>query len=145
MAALSKISEIGGVIQGDWIDEQIITAVADSAGKAGHICGLTDAGVVDLIHTTNHDEFIGILLPHHKMDMDTIIGAGKIVSIVVPQDGHLYGCICADLNSSLPGNVVGYGGTAGTLVAVAAIEGLHDARTYKYTDGDTVGIFIWGP
>ena len=141
----SLISEIGGVIQGDFCDEEIITCIGDANAKAGHLAGITSAGVVDLIHTTSHDLFVGIVLPHHKMDMDSVIGAGKIISLVVPQDGHLYGIICADLNSSLPGNAVGFGATAGTAVAVAAIEGIHIARTYKYTDDDTVGIFIWGP
>jgi len=142
--AISKISEYGGVIQGNFDDEEIITGISCSAVKAGHLCGLTDAGITDLVNTTSHDEFIGICIEHHKMDMDTVIGAGKIVSIVVPQDGHLYACICANLGSSLPGFSAGFGGTAGTLAAVAAIEGEHIARTYKYTSGDTAGIFVWG-
>ena len=141
----SLISEIGGVIQGDWTNEEIVTCIADGIAKAGHVAGITSVGVVDLCTTTSHDLFVGIVLPHHKYDVDAVIGSGAIMSIVVPQDGHIYGMLCDNIGASLPGNAVGFGANAGLLTPQGAIEDLHVARTYKYTSADTAGLFVWGP
>lgn len=141
----TKISELGGVIQGNWDDEEIITCIADGNAKAGMVAGITSSGIVDLCTTTSHDLFVGICLPHHKVDIDTVITDTFIMSIVVPQDGHIYGMLCDDVTASLPGNAVGFGANAGLVAPVGNIEDLHVARTYKYISADTAGLFVWGP
>ena len=142
--ALSKISELGGqVILGDYLDETILPAIADGTAKAGWLVGLTTAGVVAGADTDAPDAFIGILLPHYLIDVDGAITAALPVSVVIPKSGHLYAMFVADMNSSLVGLPVNISGDAGVLAVVAAAEGQHIARSYAYTDGDTVGIFVW--
>lgn len=142
--ALSKISEIGGVIQGNWDDEHIIFGIADGNEKAGNLVGLTAAGVVDGSETTN-DTVVGIQLEHYGTDMDTAPASGKVVPIVVPQSGHLYGIICADLNITTYGWGIRVGATAGDAAAAADITVDQIlGRIHRYADGDTVGVFVWG-
>lgn len=143
--ALSKISEIGGVIQGDYATEQIITALADGTALAGWCVGLTAAGVAVGTDTDGVDEFVGILLPHYAIDIDTLITGAKVVEVVIPQSGHLYGIFCADLNSSSMGLHLKFGADAGKLALEADIaNSVHCCRTISYTDGDTVAVVAWG-
>lgn len=144
--ALSKLSEVGGkVIQGNWDDELIITGIADGTAKAGHVVALVHAtGVVDGFETTI-DGYAGILLPHHKIDVDAAITSTYIVSIVVPQPGHIYAILCGD-----PGDhVVGWGmipsANAGLLASATDVANENIiCRLYKWTSGDTVALVIWG-
>ena len=143
--ALSKISERGGhVIQGNWDDETIAVAIADGTAKAGMLVGLIAAtGVVDGTDTTN-DAIVGILLPHHKIDVDAAITGALIVNYVIPKSGHLYGMLCDDQGA----HVVGWGtilsANAGLMApATDAVTENIIARSYTYTSADTVGIFIW--
>lgn len=140
---LSKISEVGGVIQGNWDDEIIVPAIADGTAKAGWLVGITAAGAVAGIDTDGVDHFVGILLEQKDVDMDTAITASKPVSVVIPQSGHLYGVFCADLGTSTVGTLLSAGSDAGVMAKVAAVENFHMARTYRYTDNDTVCIAIW--
>ena len=142
--ALSKISDLGGqVILGDYIDETIIPAIADGTAKAGWVVGLTTAGVVAGADTDSPDALIGILLPHYLVDTDAAITSPYPCSVVIPKSGHLYAMFCADANSSLVGLPFNISGDAGVLAVVAAAENQHICRSYSYTDGDTVGIFVW--
>jgi len=143
--ALTKISELGGqVILGDYKDETIIPAIADGTALAGWYVGLTTAGVVAGAATGAPDAGIGLLLPHHLIDVDTLITSPFPVSVVIPKSGHLYAVFCADMNSSLVGLPMNIGADAGKFVVVAAIENQYICRSYSYTDGDTVAIVVWG-
>ena len=144
--ALSLISQLGGVIQGDWSDEYIITAIAGAdspyAGWAvavlatGLTAGSDDGGT--------SEEMIGLLLPHYTIDMDAIITANLVVDIVVPKAGHLYAVHCDDLGSSEPGMCMENSSNIGEFKFQAVIENDHVCRTYRYTSGDTVALVIWG-
>ena len=141
--AVSTISAIGGVIQGNWDDEFIIAAVADGNEKAGNVVGLTAAGVVDGTESTN-DTLIGIVLEHYGTDMDTAAASPKVINIVVPHSGHLYGVIHADSNSTVYGWGLIVGGTAGDLATATDITTEHIvARIFRSTDGDTASVVIW--
>jgi len=142
--AKSKISEIGGVIQGNYDNEHIITAIADGVALAGWCVGLTAAGVIAGTDSDAPDAFLGIVLPHHAYDIDTLIGAAKVCSVVIPQSGHLYGIFCADLNVSTVGHHLTFGGDVGKLVAEAEILNFYICRTIEYTDNDTVAVVAWG-
>lgn len=143
--ALSKISEIGGVIQGSYENEHIITAIADGTALAGWCVGLSAAGVVGGTDSGAPDAFLGILLPHYGTDIDTLISSPDVVGVVIPQSGHLYGIFCADLNSSSMGIHLIFGADAGVLALEADIANAdYVARTIKYTDGDTVAVVAWG-
>jgi hypothetical protein len=143
--ALTKISELGGkVIQGDEQDELIIPAKGDGTAKPGWLVGLTAAGVIAGTDEDGVDEFVGIVLPSHETDVDAVITSGANCSVVVPRSGHLYAFFVEDLNSSIPGNAVIFSGTAGSAGPLATIESSNAiAYAYRYTDGDTVGIFMW--
>ena len=139
------ISEMGGSICVSSAEETYVTAIADGTAKAGHLVGLIIAtGVVAGCNTTNVDEFVGILCERYDTDIDTAIGSGKTVRIVLPKSGHKYRMFTADLGATGVGICVGFGADAGVLALVAAIENTHIARSWKYTDDDTVGEFIWG-
>jgi len=141
----SKISELGGQICVDSGGLEIrVTAKADGTAKAGWVCGLTVAGVVDGSDTDNVDEFVGILAKRYDTAIDTIPTAGEAVELIIPIAGRRYRIFVTDLNTSIPGATVNFGGTAGSLTVVAALEGAHIARAYNYTDGDTVAEVIWG-
>jgi len=141
--AVSTISAIGGVIQGNWGDEFIVAGVADGTAKAGHVVGLTAAGVVDGTETTN-DTIIGIVLEHYGTDMDTAPASPKVLNIVVPQSGHLYGIIHADSNSTVYGWGLIASANAGVLDPATDITTEHIlARIFRSTDGDTASIVIW--
>ena len=139
------ISEMGGSICVSSAEETYVTAIADGTAKAGHLVGLIIAtGVVAGCNTTNVDEFVGILCERYDTDIDTAPTSGKTVRVVLPKSGHIYRMFCADLNATGIGLCVGFGATAGVLALVAAIENTHIARSWTYTDGDSVGDFIWG-
>ena len=102
--ALTKISEIGGVIQGNWEDEFIITCYGDAAVKAGWLVGVLATGVVQPIEVDlNQDEFIGISLGSYDTDIDTAVPTTSIMNIVVPQSGHLYGVMITDFGATTAG------------------------------------------
>jgi len=142
----TKLSEVGGkVIIGSWDDEFIVPAIADGTSKAGHLVTILSTGVVDNTDVNSVDEFVGILLPHYEVDVDTAITANKPVNVVIPQSGHLYAFYTLDMNASDAGHPGTFSATEGVgSVAVTDIEATANWRTYRYDDGDTVGIFIWG-
>ena len=145
---LSLISELGGVIQGDWDDEYIITAIAGADSPyAGWAVGVLSTGLTAGTDDGGTcEDMIGLLLPHHTIDMDSEITAGLIVNIVVPKTGHIYGVHCDDLGATGPGICMEIGANIGEFKKQAAIEGDHVCRTYGYyTSGDTVALVIWGP
>jgi len=142
----TKLSEVGGkVIIGDEQDEIILPALADGTSKAGHLVTILSTGYVDNTDTDNPNEFVGILLPHYSIDVDTAITSGLPVNVVVPRSGHLYAFYTLDMNASDAGHPGTFSGTEGVGSAVITdIEATANWRTYRYDDGDTVGIFIWG-
>ncbi len=144
--ALTLISEIGGqVILGDYTDETIIPGIADGTAKAGELVSLVGAtGVVAQTDVDVTDSWIGILLPHYKVDVDTAITGALPCSIVIPKSGHLYGVICIDLNGSAKiGVPVIATTTAGAFGPQTDVEAAQLGTTYSYTDGDTVAIIVW--
>jgi len=143
--ALSKISEIGGVIQGNWDEEYIITGICGAGSqKAGWAVSLTAAGVTAPTDNGVNEDFIGLLLLHYTIDMDTLITANLIVDVVVPKSGHLYGVFTGDLGASHPGITMLFCANAGLFDIQAALEGEHICRSHTYTSGDTVAVVIWG-
>ena len=142
--ALSKISELGGqVILGNYLDEMIVPAIADGTAKAGWLVGISAAGVVGGTDTGAPDQITGFLLPQHTIDVDTAITSPLKVNVVIPKSGHLYACFVTDLNTSVPGSALKPSATAGSMAIEAVIENTHIARTYSYTDGDTVAVVTW--
>lgn len=143
---LSKLSEVGGkVILGNYEDEMILPAIADGTSKAGNLVTILSTGAVDNVATGNPNEFVGILLPHKEVDVDTAITANLPVSVVVPKSGHLYAFYTLDMNASDAGHPGTFSATEGVgSAAITDIEATWNWITYRYTDGDTVGIFIWG-
>jgi hypothetical protein len=141
---LSKISEIGGVIIGNWDDEFIVPALGDGTTKAGMVVNINAAGQAVATDVDAVDLFTGIALPAKDIDLDTAITANKQMSVVIPKSGHLYGVFIVDLNLSDVGCTLIFTTTAGSLGSSTDVEATHVARTYRYDDGDTVGIVIWG-
>jgi hypothetical protein len=141
---LSKISEIGGVIIGSWDDEIIIPALGDGTTKAGMMVNINTAGQAVATDVNAVDLFTGIALPCPFVDMDTAITANAQMNVVIPQSGHLYGVFIVDLNLSDMGCTLIFTTTAGSLGTSTDVEATHVARTYRYDDGDTVGIVMWG-
>lgn len=141
--AYSKISEIGGVIHGSWDDEIIIPALGDGTTKAGMAVYVNTAGQAVATDVNVADLFVGIALPSPFVDIDTAITSGKQMNVVIPQSGHLYGCFIVDLNLSDAGNNLIFTTTAGSLGTSTDVEAEAVAQTYRYDDGDTVGVVIW--
>jgi hypothetical protein len=140
---LSKISELGGVIIGNEEDEIIVPCLADGTSKAGWAVSLNTSGQAVGTDVDAVDTFVGFLLPHHEIDMDTAITANLPCNIVIPRSGHLYGTFIVDLNVSDAGNALIFTTTAGSMGAQTDVEAETRAHTYRYDDGDTVGIVIW--
>ena len=141
--AYSKISEIGGVIQGSWDDEFIIPALGDGTTKAGMVVTISTAGQAVATDKDAVDLFVGIALPCPYLDMDAAITANYPMNVVIPQSGHLYGVFIVDLNLSDAGNNLIFTTTAGSLGTSTDVENVAVAHTYTYDDGDTVGVVIW--
>ena len=140
---LSKISEIGGVIQGSYNDETIVPMIADSAAQAGMVVGALAAGIIDGVETTN-DTVVGIMLEHYATDMDTAVASPKVVSVVIPKSGHLYGILCDDLNKTTFGWGLIVGANAGLLAPATDVVAENVLATiWQYTDDDTVCIVRW--
>jgi hypothetical protein len=146
--AHTTLSAVGGVIQGNWLDEEIVVAVADGTQKAGDMVGMLATGVIrEVDATSDHDEEMGILLPQFGTDMDSIPASGTIVNVVIPQSGHLYGVHCEDLGTMVAGNplVLGEAGSNGVLMlGDGNIEEEHVCRVFKGMDNSTYCIVIWG-
>ena len=142
--ALSKISDIGGkVILGDEQDETILPAKGDGTAKPGQPVSINAAGSVVQTDVNVSDLFIGFLLPTHKQDVDAAITSGDPCSVVIPRSGHFYATFIVDLNltgSSIP---LIFTTTAGSFGVQGDVEAATQAYTYRYLDGDTVGIIIW--
>jgi hypothetical protein len=141
--AYSKISEIGGVIHGSWDDEIILPALGDGTTKAGMVVYINTSGQAVATDVNAADLFTGIALPCKDIDIDTAITANKQMSVVVPQSGHMYGVFIVDLNLSDAGNNLIFTTTAGSLGTSTDVEAVSVAQTYRYDDGDTVGVVIW--
>lgn len=87
------ISSMGGFVCVDGKeDEIIISAIADGVALAGWaVTVVNSTGVIEAVDVNGStDRFIGFLLPHYKTDVDTLIAAGELVEIVIPQRGHTY-------------------------------------------------------
>jgi len=93
------LSSMGGFVCVDGKeDELIISATAGGVSKAGWLVTITNATGVEIATDIGvpTDRFIGILLPHYKIDVDTAITAAELVEIVIPQRGHTYIVYFAD-------------------------------------------------
>jgi hypothetical protein len=141
--AYTKISEIGGVIHGNWDDEVIIPCLGDGTTKAGMACYINTSGQAVATDVDVADLFLGFALPCPSIDMDTAITANEPMSLVIPQSGHLYGTFIVDLNLSDAGNNLIFTTTAGSLGTSTDVEAHQVAFTYRYDDGDTVGVIVW--
>lgn len=141
--AYSKISEIGGVILGNEEDEIILPALGDGTTKPGMACYINTSGQAVATDVNVADLFLGFCLPSHETDMDAVITSGARCSVVVPRSGHLYGCFIVDLNLSDAGNNLIFTTTAGSLGTNTDVEAESVGNTYRYDDGDTVGIILW--
>lgn len=141
--ALSKISELGGVILGNYDDEMILPALGDGTTKAGMAVYINTAGQAVATDVNVTDIFLGFALPAKDIDLDTAITAGKQMNVVVPKAGHLYGTFIVDLNLGGAGLGLIPTTTAGSLGTVTDVEAHVMAYTYTYNDGDTVGIIIY--
>ena len=143
--ALSKISELGGqVILGDYLDELILPAVGDGTVKPGSPCYINAAGQAITTDVDVVDLFLGFVLPSHESDVDAVITAGRPCSVVVPKSAHFYATFIVDLNLSGTGIPLIFTTTAGSMGVQSEVEGAKQAKTYRYLDGDTVGIILWG-
>ena len=143
--ANSTISSIGGVIQGNWEDEFFVSAYGNASEKAGSLVGISAAGaIVECGSQATDDEFVGIVVGAYDTDLDTAPAATSLCTIVIPQSGHLYGCLTDDLSTALAGEPLIHSDTDGQLKAGGNIEAIHVARKYKANSGDTVAIVIWG-
>ena len=142
--ALSKISELGGqVILGDYKDEMILPAKGDGTVKPGTPCYINAAGQAISTDVDVADLFLGFVLPSYETDVDAVITSGANCSVVVPKSGHLYATFLVDLNLSGTGIGLIFTTTVGTMGHQSEIEGSVQAKTYRYLDGDTVGVIIW--
>ncbi len=92
------LSSMGGFVCVDGKENEIIiSATAGGVSLAGWLVTITNATGVEIATDLGAtDRFIGILLPHYKIDCDTLITAGELVEIVIPQRGHTYIVYIAD-------------------------------------------------
>ncbi len=143
--ANTTLSSIGGVLQDPRGNELIVTGIADGTAKAGDTVCILDTNAVRQTDVDgNLDEFIGILLPHHKVDMDTAITAALPVRVVIPQGGHLYGVHTdTDQGTESGEPMVFHATTAGILDEGGDIEAEHIARKFSGDSGDTYLVVIW--
>jgi len=147
--ANTSLSSIGGVIQGNWTDEEIVVCLGDNAVTPGMLVGVVvGSGVVQPVHpdTNNEDEFLGIALPALNTDMDTAPGTGVPMNIVIPQSGHLYGILTKALPAStLVGEPLQIDEDVdGQMEVGGNIEEEHIARLFKGDESDTYIIVNWG-
>ena len=87
------LSSMGGFVCVDGKEnETIISAKADGVALAGWCVTVVNAtGAIEAVDVNGStDKFIGILLPHYKIDVDTAITANELVEIVIPKRGHRY-------------------------------------------------------
>ncbi len=144
----NTLSSIGGVLHDSRANELIITAKAPGTiGKAGEMCGVLATGIFSTTDIdASLDEFVGIILPAYHTDMDSVIAINKIVEIVIPQGGHLYGVRIETITDLAMGSPCYYHATEpGALDDSATLEAEHVARTFRTkTAADNWGIVIWG-
>jgi len=143
--SLSKVSDYRGSVCVNASEEFYVTAIADGTCKAGNVVNVTTAtAAVAQTDVDSVDLFTGILEVRYDTDVDTAPTAAKIVQVVLPQVGHKYIVTVVDLNASGPGIPLTFHTTAGSLTKVTDVEATHVARTWRYTDGDTIAEVIWG-
>jgi len=149
MAAVTNISELGGVVRASSHHDEVITCLISVANaKAGCAAGCEgDDGTMDLVSITNSiDNFVGICLPRYGTDCDTAYGAGIVCELVRPVSGHLYNVQFASSGDLQEGHPVGFGLTLGAFREWANID---DSEVIAYiahpvASGSTVATIVWG-
>lgn len=150
MAALTKISELGGVVRASSHHDEIVTCLLSVANaKAGAAAGCTGTdGTMDLVDVnSNVDNFVGICLPRYDTDVDTAYATGVLCELVRPVSGHLYNVQIADAGGTLQeGHPYAFGDLNGQFKKWADIE---DSEVIAYLahpviTGTTVATIVWG-
>lgn len=144
----NTLSSIGGVLHDSRANEFIVMAKAPGTiGKAGECAGILATGVSQTTDIDGSlDLMIGILLPSYHTDMDSVVAINKIVEMVVPQGGHIYGVRIEAVTDLDMGSALFYHATeAGALDDDATLEAEHVARTIRaVAAGDDYALVIWG-
>ncbi|MCK4828144.1 hypothetical protein KA005_71100 [bacterium] len=144
----NTLSSIGGVLHDSRANELIVICKAPGTiGKAGETCGILATGVFSTTDVDGSlDNLVGIILPAYHTDMDTVIAINKIVEVVVPTAGHLYGVRIETIDDTAMGDPLIFHATEpGALDVGTSIEAEHVARTYRTAAAaDNWGIVIWG-
>jgi len=141
--ANTTLSSIGGVLHDSRANEYIITGIADATVKPGDLCTVLKTGAVrQSDKSDSYDDTLGICLPSYHTDMDTAAASGKVIELVVPRAGHIYGCKMGDASTNEAGNPLIFD-EAGAMAQGDGLETAHLARTLKTSNGDTYGTVIW--
>jgi len=144
------ISSMGGFVCVDGKeDEVIISAKADGVALAGWAVTIVNStGAIEAVDVNGStDRFIGFLLPHYKTDVDTLITAGELVEIVIPQRGHRYIVWIADPAATVDVGVgMTFSATDGAMVVDESTLEVRDtwARLSKYiVSTDRFAEVVW--
>ena len=148
MAAVTKLSELGGkVLMDSRENELIISRKADGTLKAGWLADISGDTAVGTDVDGNLDEFGGFCLPRYDTDVDTAYTVGDLIDIVIPQGGHLYNIKVTDPGgTAYAGEPLKFHATvAGELQIAGDIEGEHVARLFDdILDTSVFATIIWG-
>ncbi len=148
MAAVTKLSELGGkVLMDSRENELIISRKADGTLKAGWLADISGDIAVGTDVDGNLDEFGGFCLPRYDTDVDTAYTVGDLIDIVIPQGGHLYNIKVTDPGgTAYAGEPLKFHATvAGELQIAGDIEGEHVARLFDdILDTSVFATIIWG-
>ncbi len=148
MAAVTKLSELGGkVLMDSRENELIISRKADGTLKAGWLADISGDTAVGTDVDGNLDEFGGFCLPRYDIDVDTAYTVGDLIDIVIPQGGHLYNIKVTDPGgTAYAGEPLKFHATvAGELQIAGDIEAEHVARLFDdILDTSVFATIIWG-
>ena len=148
MAAVTKLSELGGkVLMDSRENELIISRKADGTLKAGWLADISGDTAVGTDVDGNLDEFGGFCLPRYDTDVDTAYTVGDLIDIVIPQGGHLYNIKVTDPGgTAYAGEPLKFHATvAGELQIAGDIEAEHVARLFDdILDTSVFATIIWG-
>lgn len=142
----TTLSSIGGVLRDSRDNETIVTAIADGVRQAGDLVSILATGVIQGVDIDGSlDLVVGILLEAWHTDMDSVPDSGKVIEIVIPQGGHIYGVhVDTDQGVGIGHPMIYHASTAGILDEGTSAEAEHVARKFNGAAGDTYEDVIWG-
>ena len=150
MAAVTLLSELGGVVRASSHHDEIITcllSVANAKAGAAAGCEGTD-GTMDLVDVNSSiDNFVGICLPRYDTDCDSVYTTGVLCELVRPISGHLYNVRLTNPSATLQeGHPIAFGDSNGEFKKHADIE---DSEVIAYLahpviTATTVATIVWG-